>query len=298
MMYKTETGFAAIRRMEPDTALKNINEPLLSGGASDELTIALTGGLQGEVKATVGDSIEKILSCAGTPLEDLELKFVHVGAPLGVFLGRGDLGKTLAEIVAMPGVSLGSLTFYVGSSKDCSVAYTRSILENLKEESCGRCVLCRLGIDQLIRIFRDASDGKGRADDLATLRTLVDAMRKAAFCRFGKATGALLESYCSIFSTEFEDHTKRKKCSAMVCEKYLTYIILPNLCTGCGDCMDECDEDAITGKPRFIHMIDEYDCTRCGKCAKVCEEEAIVIAGAIKPKLPTKLTKVGMWKGK
>lgn len=84
----------------------------------------------------------------------------------------------------------------------------------------------------------------------------------------------------------------------MVCEKYLTYIIQPNLCTGCGECMDICQEDAIEGKPRYIHMIDEFECSRCGKCVNACEENAIILVGANKPKLPMKLTKVGTWRGR
>lgn len=292
MMYKKETGFAAIRRMEPDEALKAINEPLLS---AEIVELTLDGVANGTVTVSPGDTIGSLLEKAGC---NVAVKFIHVGAPFGVLLAKSGPNKTLTDILAFPGVSLGSLTIYVGGDKECSVHYIRKILDTLKPESCGRCVLCRLGIDQVIRIMNDAVSGKGRAEDFATPRGLVTAMRKAAYCRFGKGVGALLESYCDCFASEFEDHARRKKCATMVCEKYLQYIILPNLCNGCGDCMDECDKDAIQGKPRYIHMIDEFDCTRCGKCVKVCKEGAIVIAGAVKPKLPTKLTKVGQWRGK
>ena len=292
MMYKKETGFAAIRRMEPDEALKAINEPVLS--AEGEITLTLDGAVKGSAGVTRNDSLQEFLTRAGA---DADIKFIHVGAPLGVLLTKNDLDRSLADIWNVPGVSLGSLTIYVGSTGECSLAYIRKILDILKPESCGRCVLCRLGIDQVIRIMNDAVNGKGLAEDLTTLRNLASTMRKAAYCRFGKGVGALLESFCDGFSSEFEDHARRKKCAAMVCEKYLQYIILPNLCTGCGDCMDECEEDAIEGKPRYIHMIDEFECSRCGKCVKVCEEDAIVLAGASKPKLPVKLTRVGQWKG-
>lgn len=294
MMYKKETGFAAIRHMEPDEALKVIDASLRRN--AEELSLTLEGAVKGTVGFVPEDSVETVLIRAAFELSNF--KFLHLGAPLGIIVTKKELRITIGELMDRTGVSFGSQTAYIGDYTDCAVNYLRSVLNLLKPESCGRCVLCRMGIDQLIRIFDDAVNGKGRPDDLDTLRTLSNAMKKAAYCRFGKAVGALIESFCQSFSAEFEDHTKRKKCTAMVCEKYLTYIIQPNLCTGCGECMDICQEDAIEGKPRYIHMIDEFECSRCGKCVNACEENAIILVGANKPKLPMKLTKVGTWRGR
>lgn len=273
MKYRSQTGFAAIRSMEPDENLKKIGE-----SASLPLDTAVAD--LPEVKGTEN------------------AKYVHVGAPLGVIVSASDLGRTVSDILSSPGVSLGSSETVVGTNENCSMDYMRSTLRQLQPESCGRCVLCRLAIDQLVRIFDDAVSGKGHADDLQTVKTIAASMRQSAFCRFGKAVGALVESYAAAFAGEFDDHAKRKKCNAMVCKKYLSYHILGSKCTGCGECLDVCDEDAITGKSKYIHMIDDYDCTRCGKCMEVCEEGAIVTAGSIKPKTPEKLTRVGAWKGR
>lgn len=35
----------------------------------------------------------------------------------------------------------------------------------------------------------------------------------------------------------------------------MTYHILADQCTGCGDCMDECEEDAIQGKPALSTLL-------------------------------------------
>ncbi len=46
-------------------------------------------------------------------------------------------------------------------------------------------------------------------------------------------------------------------------------------CTGCGDCIEVCDEDAIS-----IHdtrFTDREACTCCGDCAEVCEQDALKI---------------------
>jgi NADH-quinone oxidoreductase subunit F len=52
--------------------------------------------------------------------------------------------------------------------------------------------------------------------------------------------------------------------------------------------MDACEDDAILGKKKFVHVIDQDECTICGKCMEACDEDAIVMAGAVKPRCPTK----------
>ena len=68
----------------------------------------------------------------------------------------------------------------------------------------------------------------------------------------------------------------------------MTYHVLAAKCTGCGDCLDACDEDAILGKKRFVHVIQQDECTQCGACMDACDEDAIVRAGAVKPRCPAK----------
>ena len=97
-----------------------------------------------------------------------------------------------------------------------------------------------------------------------------------------------------MFSAEFDEHIKLKKCSAGLCYKAeKIHYIDPKLCTGCGECIDACPEDAIEGKDNFIHMIDQDMCEQCGKCVAACDECAILTAEGKLPKLPKKLTKCG-----
>ena len=86
----------------------------------------------------------------------------------------------------------------------------------------------------------------------------------------------------------FDEHISKKGCRAGVCKKFMTYHILASKCIGCGECMDACEDEAILGKKKFVHVIDLNECTLCGKCMDVCDEDAIVMAGAKKPKCPAK----------
>lgn len=66
----------------------------------------------------------------------------------------------------------------------------------------------------------------------------------------------------------------------------MTYHILVSRCDGCGKCLDACEDDAIMGKPKFVHVIDQRACTHCDRGRTVCPREAVVMAGVKKPKTP------------
>lgn len=49
----------------------------------------------------------------------------------------------------------------------------------------------------------------------------------------------------------------------------------PELCVGCGICVDECPVEAILQTENRIAMIDENKCIRCGRCHDVCPQNAV-----------------------
>ena len=52
-------------------------------------------------------------------------------------------------------------------------------------------------------------------------------------------------------------------------------IVLGNLCTGCGDCVEICAVDAITIKKK-IAVINNEECIQCDGCIAECPVEAIL----------------------
>jgi NADH-quinone oxidoreductase subunit F len=125
------------------------------------------------------------------------------------------------------------------------------------------------------------------------------AMRAGAACPFGRTAPNILLSTLEKFPEEYEAHMRRRLCPALVCERYVTFHILPDLCDGCGKCVEVCPEDAIEGGKGKIHVIDQDACEKCGKCYDVCLDlrQAVVKAGAIKPRTPKRPIPVGTWKG-
>lgn len=166
-----------------------------------------------------------------------------------------------------------------------------TLLKEVREngcQTCGKCVFGYEGITQLEMILKDITEKKGRMEDLNLLEDLCGLMKSQSLCETGEEIAAALLAAIKEFKTDFLDHISRKGCRAGVCKKFMTYHILAEKCTGCGDCLDQCDEEAILGKARFVHVIRQDECIQCGACLAACEEAAVVRAGAQKPRCPQK----------
>lgn len=155
-------------------------------------------------------------------------------------------------------------------------------------QECGKCVFGYEGITQLEMILSDITEKKGRSGDLMLMKDLCEMMEGQSLCEVGTEIARAVLEAIDRGRADFEEHIGKKGCKAGVCRKFMTFHILADKCTGCGDCMDECGEDAILGKKRFVHVIDQEECTQCGACLSACDEEAVVRAGAVKPRCPKK----------
>ncbi len=231
-------------------------------------------------------------AAAGTKLSELvdasDAKAVLFGGLKGDFIKP----QSLAEYEIAEGVTSTSVTVF--GKESCIVDTTKKIMAMSFEDSCGKCVLCREGTSQFKQITEEMTTGKAKQTDLDLINDVGELIKIGAYCPFGQNMPRPLLSAIALYQDDFMEHIKKKSCSAGVCYKAeAVYVILPDVCTGCGDCIDECDEDAIIGKAKFIHMIDQDMCEQCGKCVAACDEGAIVAVEGKLPKLPKKLTKVG-----
>ena len=237
------------------------------------------------------DSTEVKEVPVGTKLSDVicteNAKAVLIGGQQGKFI----LPQAASEIV-LDNSFLFNFVYIVPKSA-CMVALMSSFMSHCWEKSCGKCVLCREGSLQSKVILEDLALGKAKSTDIELLKDITPLIKAGAYCPFGQTWPETLKTGIELFSAEFEAHAK-KKCLADVCFKAGSlYAILPDKCTGCTDCIDECNYTAIEGKKGFIHMIDQDMCEHCGECVDKCPEEAIVMVEGKLPKLPKKLTRVG-----
>ena len=184
------------------------------------------------------------------------------------------------------------------TEKDCIVDDAAKATLACKAQSCGKCVFCREGLIQLEFMQSETTKGRGKMEFLDLTKEIGEAMGFSTPCSMGQQCARISLSAMGKFASEYEAHIKKKTCPAGVCQAFVMIYVDPAVCTGCGDCLDVCPKGCIEGKPKFIHMIDEFECDRCGKCVEACEEECIHITTGKVPKLPDRLTKVGKFKKK
>ena len=249
--------------------------------------------------------------------ELLEEGFLTVSFPEGkrVLLPRRKEGRSFSSLIEETGFSGKPKAVYVGypsfrllkaeeleempsplssfiriiSERECILDILYKMSLSFREETCGSCNFGHEGTAQIQMILHDLTQKKGKNSDPALLKRLCEVMVEQTVCEICPGMAITLLDAFEKFGEEIEAHILKKICKAGVCSRFLQVFILPEACTGCSDCLDVCEEEAILGKKRFIHVIDQSVCTRCGDCLNACEEGAIILAGgANKPRVPAK----------
>jgi NAD-dependent dihydropyrimidine dehydrogenase PreA subunit len=157
------------------------------------------------------------------------------------------------------------------------VDVAKYFLEFLLDESCGKCVPCRLGTNRMLELVTDITEGRGSEAHLALLEDLGETVALASLCALGKTAPNPVLTTMRYFRSEYEAHVRERRCPAGVCRTLIRYTIDPEMCTGCGVCLRACPHGAITGEKKEPHAIDEETCTKCGICKEECKFDAITV---------------------
>jgi NADH:ubiquinone oxidoreductase subunit F (NADH-binding)/(2Fe-2S) ferredoxin len=244
-------------------------------------TFSMAGDVKntGLIEVPFGITLREIIYDVGGGIkEGKKFKAVQTGGPMGGCLPENYLDLPMDyEALAQAGSILGSGGLVVMDEDTCMVDIARFFMEFTQEESCGKCTPCRIGTRRILEILTRICDGKGRPDDIDTLRYLCDQINENSLCGLGKGAPNPVKSTLEHFLDEYEAHIYEKRCPAKVCKALIRFEIIDGLCTGCTLCARNCPVDAISGERRTTHVIDPDICIKCGICEQLCPYDAIEI---------------------
>ena len=232
----------------------------------------------GLVEVPMGITLKDIVFGIGGGIPNgRKFKAVQTGGPSGGCIPENLLHlKVDFDQLKKAGSIMGSGGMIVMDDKTCMVDVAKYFLSFLEDESCGKCVPCRVGIRRMRELLEDITSGRGREGDIDYLKQMAEAVKDGSLCGLGKTSPNPVLTTLHYFRDEYEVHIKDKKCPAGVCKPLITYSIDPENCTGCGACLRACPQEAISGKKKKVHQILSNKCIKCGACLEVCKFDAVI----------------------
>lgn len=233
----------------------------------------------GLVEVPMGMTLREIIYEMGGGIPgNREFKAVQTGGPSGGCIPQEQLDLPIDfESLTEAGSMMGSGGMIVMDENTCMVDVARYFLGFLKDESCGKCVSCREGIDAMFTILSDICEGHGKKEDIDLLLDIAGAVKAASMCGLGITSPQPVLSTLRYFKDEYEAHIADKKCPGGVCKALISYRIDREKCTGCMLCARNCSVDAISGEKKQPHTLDGDKCIKCGACFEACKFEAVII---------------------
>jgi NADH:ubiquinone oxidoreductase subunit F (NADH-binding)/NADH:ubiquinone oxidoreductase subunit E len=166
----------------------------------------------------------------GTPVSDLIFKYgggIADGKKLKAFAPSGPssgyLPASMADVrldfksLADAGSMLGSGALVVCAEDRCMLDMALNSTQFFRNESCGKCVPCRVGSQKLVDMLTGWTEGKGSAVDASLIDELSGALRLTSICGLGQVVPAPIASVLKHFRAEVEAHLLRRRCPAGVC---------------------------------------------------------------------------------
>lgn len=242
-------------------------------------TFALTGEVNntGLIEVPMGTTLREIVFDIGGGIRNgKKFKAVQIGGPSGGCLTEEHLDLPMDyESLSKAGAMVGSGGLVVMNEDTCIVEVARFFMNFTQNESCGKCVPCREGTKNMLKILEKIVRGEGTMEDLDKLEDLAHAVKDGSLCGLGKTAPNPVLSTLKYFRDEYIAHIKDKKCPAGVCSAMKVITIQEDLCKGCTKCARTCPVGAIEGTVKNPHKINQDKCIKCGSCVNACPFKAI-----------------------
>ncbi|MBN1695224.1 FAD-dependent oxidoreductase [candidate division WOR-3 bacterium] len=178
----------------------------------------------GLVEVPMGITLREMVYDIGGGIPDgKKFKAVQTGGPSGGCIPKEFLDTPVDyESLKALGSIMGSGGMVVMDEDTCMVDTAKYFLEFLQDESCGKCLTCREGIERLLEILNRIAGGTGKEEDIELLKELGELVKDISMCGLGQTAPNPLLSTIRYFKDEYEQHIKYKRCPASVCKEIVS----------------------------------------------------------------------------
>ena len=174
----------------------------------------------GLVEVPMGTSLRTLVFEIGGGIpRERKFKAAQIGGPSGGCVPPQHLDVGLDyDSVAKIGAIMGSGGLIVMDEATCMVDIARFFTDFVQNESCGKCVPCRVGTKRMLEILTRITRGDGELADIDTLIELGEIIKETALCGLGQTAPNPVLSTIRYFRNEYEAHIIEKRCPSHACE--------------------------------------------------------------------------------
>jgi bidirectional [NiFe] hydrogenase diaphorase subunit len=174
----------------------------------------------GLIEVPMGITLREIVFDIGGGIPDnREFKAAQTGGPSGGCIPAQFLDTPVDyESLRALGSIMGSGGLIVMDDQSCMPDVAKFFMEFCMDESCGKCVPCRVGTVQMHRILERITNGSATPADLPRLEELCLLVRETSLCGLGQSAPNPVLSTLKYFRDEYMRHIQDRTCPAGVCE--------------------------------------------------------------------------------
>lgn len=189
-----------------------------SGGTK---AFALAGAIRnaGLVEIPIGLPLrEMIYDIGGGCRDGRAFKAVQLGGPSGGCIPESLLDTRIDyEDLRATGAIMGSGGMIVVDETNCMVDIARFFLSFTQEESCGKCIPCRVGTRKMLNTLTKITQGRATQADVDRLLSLCDTVHSASLCGLGQTAPNPVLTTMRYFGEEYRAHVEEHRCPAGSC---------------------------------------------------------------------------------
>lgn len=206
--------------------------PIITMGAAHYATIgtekskgtkifALAGRVThtGLIEVPMGITLREIIFDIGGGIPNgRAFKAAQTGGPSGGCIPAAYLDTPVDyDNLRALGSIMGSGGLIVMDDQSCMPDVAKYFMEFCADESCGKCVPCRVGTVELYRILDRITTGTATESDLKALEELCVMVQDTSLCGLGQSAPNPILSTLRYFRDEYEAHIREHRCPAGVC---------------------------------------------------------------------------------